>query len=181
MITRLVRRMEREGLSGRTITIKVRLYDFTTLSRSATQPGPTNQVRTVRRVAKRLLDEIDVTGGVRLLGVGVSGLTEWTQGDLFDWEPAESSVDPDRSREPVEPVGRPTEAGQTDPDWRAGQDVWHPDHGPGWVWGTRRGRWTVRFETADRPDGPVLTFAVDDGELLAAEPRSAGPDEVQPD
>src|SRR5262245_38103488 len=98
MITRLVRRMEREGLSGRTITIKVRLYDFTTLSRSATQPGPTNQVRTVRRVAKRLLDEIDVTGGVRLLGVGVSGLTEWTQGDLFDWEPAESSVDPDRSR-----------------------------------------------------------------------------------
>jgi DNA polymerase-4 len=180
MTTRLVRRLEREGLSGRTITIKVRLYDFTTLSRSATQPGPTNQVRTVTRVAKRLLDEIDVTGGVRLLGVGLSGLADWTQGDLFDWEPAGSAGEPDRPQEPVEPVEQPTEAGRAVPDWRAGQDVWHAEHGPGWVWGTGRGLVTVRFETADRPDGPVLTFAADDSELVPAEPFSSSPDETYP-
>ena len=172
MTTRLVRRLAREGLSGRTITIKVRLYDFTTLSRSATLPGPTNEVRTITRVAKRLLDETDVTGGVRLLGVGLSGLTDWTQGDLFDW-PAGSTVHPDEPHEPVERA-EPTEAVPAAPHWRAGQDVWHPDHGSGWVWGTGRGLVTVRFETADRPDGPVLTFAADDSELVPAEPYSSG-------
>jgi DNA polymerase-4 len=177
MTTRLVRRLAREGLSGRTITIKVRLYDFTTLSRSATLPGPTNEVRTITRVAKRLLDETDVTVGVRLLGVGLSGLTDWTQGDLFDW-PAGSTVDPDEPHEPVERAEQPTEAGPAAPDWRAGQDVWHPDHGSGWVWGTGRGLVTVRFETADLPDGPVLTFAADDSELVPAEPYSSGPGEA---
>jgi DNA polymerase-4 len=131
-------------------------------------------------VAKRLLDEIDVTGGVRLLGVGLSGLADWTQGDLFDWEPAGSAGEPDRPQEPVEPVEQPTEAGRAVPDWRAGQDVWHAEHGPGWVWGTGRGLVTVRFETADRPDGPVLTFAADDSELVPAEPFSSSPDETYP-
>lgn len=178
MTTRLVRRLQREGLSGRTITIKVRLYDFTTLSRSATQAGPTNQIRTITRVAKRLLDEIDVTGGVRLVGVGLSGLADWTQGDLFDGESAGAALDPDGPHEPVEPVEpveQPSEVGRTVPDWRAGQDVWHVNHGPGWVWGTGRGLVTVRFETADRPDGPVLTFAADDGELVPAESYPSDP------
>jgi len=178
MSTRLVRRLEREGLSGRTITIKVRLYDFTTLSRSATQRGPTNQARTVIRVAKRLLDEIDVTGGVRLLGVGMSGLTDWTQGDLFDLDGSAGQVEMDEPTTTTEPITDSTEAGHSAPAWRPGQDVWHAEHGPGWVWGTGRGLVTVRFETRDRPDGPVVTLAVDDTELAPADPYA---DATEPD
>lgn len=178
MTTRLVRRLEREGLSGRTVTIKVRLYDFTTLSRSATQPGPTNQVRTILRVAKRLLDEIDLTGGVRLLGVGLSGLADWTQGDLFDAELGSSGGDLADETAPIEPTADPKDAGRARPDWRAGQDVWHADHGAGWVWGTGRGLVTVRFETADRPDGPVVTLAADDSGLVARDAYADGSDEA---
>ena len=36
-------RLRKHGLSGRTVTIKVRLHDFTTLNRSTTLPSPTDQ------------------------------------------------------------------------------------------------------------------------------------------
>ncbi|MGN6245800.1 MAG: DNA polymerase IV [Motilibacteraceae bacterium] len=81
---RVVTRMRREGLSGRTVSVKVRRPDFTTLSRSLTLAGPTDDLRTVSRVARGLLAEVDTVGGVRLLGVGVSGLSDWAQADLFD-------------------------------------------------------------------------------------------------
>src|SRR5690606_23598914 len=83
MAARVCERLADSGQSGRTVTLKIRLHDFTTLSRSATLPGPTDDAQTVARVATRLLDEIDTTGGIRLLGVGVSGLADWVQHDLF--------------------------------------------------------------------------------------------------
>jgi len=56
------------------------------------------------------------------------------------------------------------------PGWQAGQDVWHRDLGPGWVWGSGVGRVTVRFETAATAPGPVRTFAIDDEALAPFEP-----------
>ena len=44
----------------------------------------------------------------------------------------------------------------------------HTQHGQGWVWGSGRGRVTVRFETAETPAGPVRTFAITDPELTKA-------------
>ena len=76
-------RLRQARLSGRTVTIKVRLHDFSTSSRSATLPQPSDDVRQIARVARRLLAELDTSGGVRLLGVGVSGLADWIQEDLF--------------------------------------------------------------------------------------------------
>ena len=76
-------RLRKHGLSGRTVTIKVRLHDFTTLSRSTTLSSPTDQARTIARLARGLLTDLDTSGGVRLLGVGVSGLADWVQEDLF--------------------------------------------------------------------------------------------------
>jgi DNA polymerase-4 len=38
------------------------------------------------------------------------------------------------------------------------------------VWGSGVGRVTVRFETAETPPGPVLTFRADDPDL-SARPR----------
>ncbi|MBO8188538.1 DNA polymerase IV [Streptomyces spirodelae] len=80
---RCVTRLRAAGRSGRTVVIKVRSYDFSTLTRSETLRGPTDDPGVVREAALRLLDGVDTTAGVRLLGVGVSGLADFTQEDLF--------------------------------------------------------------------------------------------------
>jgi DNA polymerase-4 len=60
--------------SGRTIGIKVRLDDFTTVTRAHTISEPTSDVVTVSEVALRLLEEYSPPRAVRLLGVRVAGL-----------------------------------------------------------------------------------------------------------
>ncbi|MFG2339941.1 DNA polymerase IV [Streptomyces yangpuensis] len=80
---RCVTRLRGSGHSGRTIVLKVRRYDFSTLTRSETLRGPTDDPGVVREAAARLLEGVDTTGGVRLLGVGVTGLADYTQEDLF--------------------------------------------------------------------------------------------------
>lgn len=157
---KLAARLVEAGHSGRTVTLKGRLHDFTTLSRSATLPAPTDDVRTIRRVAVRLLGEIDTSGGMRLLGVGVSGLSDWVQDDLFGSEPA-SGVEPMTDDQVDELLHERT-------PWVPGMDVVHVAHGHGWIWGSGLGRVTVRFETADTPSGPVRTFAADDADLSPA-------------
>jgi len=99
-------------------------------------------------------------GGVRLLGVGVSGLADWIQEDLFGQTVDDQTVD-DQSDAEV-PDLPPTSRERT---WAPGSDVEHADLGHGWVWGSGRGVVTVRFETRDSPTGPVRSFAVDDPNL----------------
>jgi DNA polymerase-4 len=156
--TEVAARLKKNGLSGRTITIKVRLYDFTTINRSATLPAPTDQAGTIARLARTLLGELftagETAGGVRLLGVGVSGLADWIQEDLFG-EDGEEDTEPELTL--PEPARRPT--------WAAGMDVVHAEMGRGWVWGSGRGVVTVRFETAETPAGPVRSYAADDPDL----------------
>jgi DNA polymerase-4 len=156
MAHRVAERLRKAQLSGRTVTVKTRMHDFTTHTRSSTLAGPTDDARVVARVARRLLEESDISGGIRLLGVGVSSLAGWIQDDLFTESeyadaPAEVVELPERSRDLI--------------GYYPGQDVEHPDYGRGWVWGSGLGRVTVRFETADSPPGPVRTFAVDDSAL----------------
>jgi DNA polymerase-4 len=160
------RRLRAAGLSGRTITLKLRMYDFTTVSRSTTLASPTDEAGTVARVARGLLEDLDTSGGVRLLGVGVSGLADWVQDDLFD-------LAGDTATEPPEPAtdDEVAEAGaRRRTGWAPGIDVIHAEHGRGWVWGSGRGVVTVRFETADTPPGPVRSFSVDDPALSRWEP-----------
>ncbi|WP_232679931.1 DNA polymerase IV [Nocardioides sp. R-C-SC26] len=168
-------RLQRHGLSGRTVTIKVRLYDFTTVSRSSTLPEPTDQARVVARLARTLLAETDTSGGVRLLGVGVSGLADWVQDDLF------GADEPAGEPEPEAPAP-PPEASMREPHgrhaWSPGQDVVHETHGAGWVWGSGRGVVTIRFETAATPAGPVRSFAVDDPALRR--PEKPVPEDDEP-
>ncbi|MHB8235696.1 MAG: DNA polymerase IV, partial [Solirubrobacteraceae bacterium] len=61
--------------SGRTIGIKVRLDDWTTVTRAHSIAAPTNDYETVFAVALRLLREYAPARPVRLLGVRVAGLT----------------------------------------------------------------------------------------------------------
>jgi DNA polymerase-4 len=169
LVTRQARevaeRLQKHGLSGRTVTLKVRLYDFTTLSRSATLPSPTDAAATIARLARALLTELVTSGatagGVRLLGVGVSGLADWIQEDLFGESAAVE--DAPAGPEPAAPLRRR-------PEWAPGMDVMHDELGRGWVWGSGRGVVTVRFETATTPPGPVRSYAADDPALRAWPP-----------
>jgi DNA polymerase-4 len=67
-------RLRAQGLQGRTVTLKVRFADFSTITRSRTLPEPTGKASLVATVAHSLLDGVDISGGVRLLGVGLSSL-----------------------------------------------------------------------------------------------------------
>lgn len=150
----VARRLRKSGLSGRTITIKVRMHDFTTVSRSNTLTSPTDTASTIARLARGLLADLDTAGGVRLLGVGVSGLADWVQEDLF----GETTED----EEELPEVEVPHHSRRA---WAPGMDVVHTEMGQGWVWGSGRGVVTVRFETAATPAGPVRSYSEDDPEL----------------
>ncbi len=152
-------RLRKSGLSGRTVILKVRLHDFTTLSRSTTLDAPTDSAPVIARLARGLLGELDTSGGVRLLGVGVSGLADWIQDDLF----GETEAEEDDGLDPLPDL----------PDvrtWNPGMDVVHEELGRGWVWGAGRGIVTVRFETAETPPGPVRSLPADDPALSAWRP-----------
>ncbi|NKQ27299.1 DNA polymerase IV, partial [Streptomyces galbus] len=153
---RCVRRLRGAGLSGRTIVLKVRRYDFSTLTRSETLRGPTDDPAVVREAAARLLDSVDTTGGVRLLGVGVSGLADYTQEDLFAQAAGEHAEAPEEeTAAPEQP--RPAAPAPAEHSWRPGHDVRHASLGHGWVQGSGLGRVTVRFETPDSEPGRVRT------------------------
>ncbi|MBQ1124952.1 DNA polymerase IV [Streptomyces smyrnaeus] len=197
---RCVTRLRAAGRSGRTVVIKVRSYDFSTLTRSETLRGPTDDPGVVKEAALRLLDGVDTTAGVRLLGVGVSGLADFTQEDLFAQaqaalsqetadgghpegaqSPARAEESPregqgpvraeEAAREPGAAVEEPGAAVPADRRWIPGRDVCHAQYGRGWVQGSGVGKVTVRFEEPDTPPGRVRTFSVDDPELAPAEPR----------
>jgi DNA polymerase-4 len=165
LATRVAGRLRTGGLSARTVTIKVRHYDFTTITRSTTRPQPTDDPKLVAHLARRLLAEIDTSSGIRLLGVGVTTLADFVQDDLFGTTTPQTPP-----TDPIEPTPPPPAAPAAPLEWRPGQDVRHDDHGPGWVWGSGRGRVTVRFEGPTTPPGPVRTFAVDDPALHPSDP-----------
>ncbi|HTB71188.1 MAG TPA: DNA polymerase IV [Solirubrobacteraceae bacterium] len=67
--------LARNTRSGRTIGIKVRLDDWTTVTRARTIAEPTDDYETVFALALALLREYAPARPVRLLGVRVAGLT----------------------------------------------------------------------------------------------------------
>ncbi len=70
----LCRRLRANGLHGRNIAIKVRLDDWTTVTRAKTVSEPTNDETQVTSVACELLHSYAPRRPVRLLGVRVGGL-----------------------------------------------------------------------------------------------------------
>ncbi|WP_338930963.1 DNA polymerase IV [Streptomyces netropsis] len=174
---RCVQRLRAAGRSGRTVVIKVRSYDFSTLTRSETLRGPTDDLGVVREAAGRLLDGVDTTAGVRLLGVGVTGLADYTQEDLFAQAAATAEAAADAEKPPTaeaeeEPTadGAAGTAGRGPRRWLPGLDIRHAEYGTGWIQGSGVGRVTVRFEQPWSGPGRVRTFAVDDPALEPGEP-----------
>ncbi|MCL4831676.1 MAG: DNA polymerase IV [Caldilineaceae bacterium] len=68
-------RLAREKLAARTVTLKLRWPDFTTLTRQSTGEQPISSSQEIARLALQLLADNRPPGQpVRLIGVGVSGL-----------------------------------------------------------------------------------------------------------
>ncbi len=68
------RNLERKGIKGRTVTVKLRLADFTTLTRQTTLPVYTNEPEEILNTGWTLLSgELAPGRAFRLLGVGMSG------------------------------------------------------------------------------------------------------------
>jgi DNA polymerase-4 len=83
--------LQRRGRRGRTIAIKVRLDDWTTVTRARTVDAPTNDVALVIETAIALLQAYAPPRPVRLLGVRIAGFED---------------VEPDARRAPPAPAGQ---------------------------------------------------------------------------
>ena len=69
--------LEHKELQGKTVTVKMRLADFTTFSRQSTLTAPSSEVEPIRELAWRLLSaELAPGRSFRLLGVGVSNFPD---------------------------------------------------------------------------------------------------------
>jgi len=158
-------RLLRDGRGARTITVKLKKADMSTLTRSTTLPYSTTDPATLIGSARRLLLDPAEIGPVRLLGVGFSGLTEVRQEPLFsddvgvEQPTTHQTVAPAVTRVVTEPQG-----------WRVGDDVRHERYGHGWVQGAGHGVMTVRFETRASGPGTARTLPATDPQAHRANP-----------
>jgi DNA polymerase-4 len=85
---KLARRMRHKGITGNTVTLKVKYHDFVQITRSATLPKSTDDGLEIYLTACRLLEKTEVTiKPIRLLGISLSHLNFLgigTQLSLFD-------------------------------------------------------------------------------------------------
>jgi DNA polymerase-4 len=99
---RTAARARAAGMLGRTVTIRVRFSDFTTITRSRTLRDPTDVSREIFDTAKSLYDALGLQRArIRLVGVRMEGLVESVgapiQGTLDEpdhgWREADRAVD----------------------------------------------------------------------------------------
>ena len=77
------RRLRKEGVRGKTITLKVKYHDFVQITRSLTIPEPTDDGGEITKVCYLLLKKTEVgRRPIRLLGISVSQLTSLTAQQL---------------------------------------------------------------------------------------------------
>ncbi|HET7475376.1 MAG TPA: DNA polymerase IV [Dermatophilaceae bacterium] len=99
---RTAARVRSAGLMGRTVTVKVRFADFTTITRARTLRDPTDVSRAIYATAVQLFDGLGLQRArLRLVGVRLEGLVEVArapiQGMLDEpehgWRDADRAVD----------------------------------------------------------------------------------------
>jgi DNA polymerase-4 len=99
---RCATRLRASGVVGRTVSIKIRFADFTTITRSKTLREPTDVARVIYDTAVALHQALDRDGALlRLVGVRVEGLGDALDtphqlaltGSEDEWRAAEQAVD----------------------------------------------------------------------------------------
>ncbi len=89
-------RLRGAGRTARTVQLKVRYADFSTITRSRTLSEPTDLARELARTATALLGAVELGDGVRLLGVSAQQLeaADAVQGALpFDEQDGAAAID----------------------------------------------------------------------------------------
>ncbi len=95
-------RARAQGVMGRTITIKVRFSDFSTITRSRTRRDPTDVTQEIYELARRLFDELGLQRArLRLVGVRLEGLIEAEEAPIqarldepeHGWRDADRAID----------------------------------------------------------------------------------------
>jgi DNA polymerase-4 len=95
-------RLRRAGLSGATVSLKVRFADFTTITRSHTRTGPTDTSREIFHEVRALYRALRLDRArIRLVGVRVEGVRESDEVEAQlvlgaperGWREAEEAVD----------------------------------------------------------------------------------------
>ena len=71
---RLMKRIERAEAKGYTVTLKIKYSDFDIVSRSSTQLQPVAERDEIVEIASLLIESVELTRPVRLLGIGISKL-----------------------------------------------------------------------------------------------------------
>ncbi len=126
-------RLRAASVRARTVQLKVRYGDFTTVTRSTTMRCPSDRGTEVVEVAWSMLAQLPVDRGVRLVGVGVSGFEdepaqlELGLGDEHgseQWDAANHAVDEIRGRFGDEVIGPARLAGRQQ---RAPSAPWGPE------------------------------------------------------
>ncbi|MDA2968484.1 MAG: DNA polymerase IV [Actinomycetota bacterium] len=78
-------RCRNAGVGARTISLKIKFADFQIITRAASVEFPVTTTQAMMRLVEPLLREIDISGGVRLLGISARNLVEpEMQLSLFD-------------------------------------------------------------------------------------------------
>ncbi|MCZ4078776.1 DNA polymerase IV [Rhodococcus sp. H36-A4] len=160
------RRLCKDGRGARTVVLKLRKADMSILTRSVTLPYATVDKQTIVAAAQRLvLDPVEL-GPIRLVGVGLAGLSTVQQGSLFpelDYHSGDVLDDASMTPNPAPAATEPS------PRWHPGMDVRHPEYGHGWIQGAGHSVVTVRFETRSSGPGRARTFAEWDEMLRLAD------------
>ena len=160
-------RLERDGRGARTVIVKLKKSDMSTLTRSATLPYATTEVVDADRdrpaaAARSGRDRAD------------SACRRW----LFGAVRSHAGVAVSRSRSDPGGLGQSATSGPAAPPRASGASGGAsattsstPQYGHGWVQGAGHGVMTVRFETRGSGPGVVRTFA-DDSPDVAGPIRS---------
>jgi DNA polymerase-4 len=128
---RVAVRLRKGGFKGRTVALKLRFADFTTITRSRTLPEPTDTGRRIYEQAVELLGEVELRGRrIRLIGVRAEQLSDgdapvdfalWGDDDSDGWRDAEGVMDAASARfgsgaiRPAALLGRKDRAYDTKP------------------------------------------------------------------
>ncbi len=82
---RVARSLERKGIAGKTVNVKLRLADFTTFTRQVTLPKPTSSKEQLLETAWALVEKELAPGrAFRLIGAGMSSLENPGTGEPAD-------------------------------------------------------------------------------------------------
>lgn len=131
-------RLRKSEVGARTVTLKLRYHDFTTITRSTTTHEPIDQADTIVMLIEPILDAIDASPGVRLLGVSGSNLQPVhhqltfdelaEEGGAGDWGAKSAAIDEIREKFGSQAIGPASSVrGNKLRVVERGQQQWGPD------------------------------------------------------